>query len=242
MVSVPTARARERGTVRNDRHTWRRRAKLKLRCLVVAAAAGITLTVASVVLWVDSAFTETLAAHARQRATAANEIDKLRWQGGALSGQMSLMYRRTSLVAPTRDELGPHRAPQPDLWHFRRVSADGRRYRAGGESPSVLWPVTYWKNDAIDHHRGPLRIRSRSVQLVLELRATSVALAAVSAVLLFQWRRARLPFVRDERGHCVRCGYDLRAAPEQGRARFDRCPECGQSSGAAVEIRGHEWR
>ena len=33
--------------------------------------------------------------------------------------------------------------------------------------------------------------------------------------------------VRSRRGHCPRCGYDLRASP-------GRCPECGEAAGAAA--------
>lgn len=35
---------------------------------------------------------------------------------------------------------------------------------------------------------------------------------------------------RASAGYCTVCGYDLRATPEPGGARLDRCPECGSLS------------
>jgi len=64
---------------------------------------------------------------------------------------------------------------------------------------------------------GDGRLREWGVQLPLWALAVTLTLLPATRLI----RRVR----RHARGHCSRCGYDLRATP-------DRCPECGTIAAA----------
>ena len=76
------------------------------------------------------------------------------------------------------------------------------------------------------HMGGTIRMGSSAVSVVrFDLLAIPywcplglLVLLASFPVLVRAWRRMRMPA-----GHCIHCGYDLRASPE-------RCPECGADS------------
>jgi hypothetical protein len=53
-----------------------------------------------------------------------------------------------------------------------------------------------------------------------------VAGVFVTVAVCAGWLAAALSRRAKSSGHCVRCGYDLRATP-------DRCPECGMAAGGA---------
>lgn len=54
----------------------------------------------------------------------------------------------------------------------------------------------------------------------LPVLVTVLAVAVISFVLYVSWRRRRSALMRELKGLCIRCGYDLRASSNQ-------CPECG---------------
>ena len=66
---------------------------------------------------------------------------------------------------------------------------------------------------------GEFNVVSRIRVVALPTGAISIAAGIVIVYLIIR-SRSRYP-----KGHCQKCGYDLRATPE-------RCPECGTESGA----------
>ena len=68
-----------------------------------------------------------------------------------------------------------------------------------------------------------INTKVREVSLFLPCWLAALLSACLPAFRLMRWRARRLIRQRRERGHCVRCGYDLCATP-------DRCPECGMQA------------
>lgn len=66
----------------------------------------------------------------------------------------------------------------------------------------------------------------KSKEVVVPLWALGVF---AGGVMVFAWRRA----TRVEKGHCARCGYDLK-----GLAAGAVCPECGAAQGGGGQLEG----
>jgi hypothetical protein len=62
----------------------------------------------------------------------------------------------------------------------------------------------------------------------------TVLLSIAPGLAFLRWRRSKL----DRTGHCVGCGYDLRASPEPTGTLLATCPECGRPSQGTVKDPG----
>jgi len=136
-----------------------------------------------------------------------------------------------SMVA---DRVHPFAFPRPDEWRRDRwgpwtwesgslrafLGPDGRPER---ETLDGLWRrVPGAPDEAVS---GPLPMFG--VYKVPFWQPMAAAAGPSLLWLAVRGRRARVRRRRRRLGLCLSCGYDLRAAPEPGRALLRRCPECG---------------
>ena len=120
-------------------------------------------------------------------------------------------------------------------WTGGRADRSGRRWYRDSTEPSEMirgnW--RFWTQS--DPHRllgiitwGRASYgRSEwgmSILLPYWLLACGAAAAGTGVLMMSRLLHRRS---RRRAGKCVRCGYDLRATPQEGGALLDRCPECG---------------
>lgn len=151
--------------------------------------------------------------------------------GFSVKAEYGLISQRGELYA----FFGVVQVPQPlDVDHIRRYVH--RRY----PPKTFVWPdlnpcagFGYLKQlqefdwvshstgirarDADDSHGSGLSIDGMTYQILVPTWAIVLASGALPTVGVMHWRRIRVAI---RSGHCVKCGYDLRASK-------DRCPECG---------------
>jgi hypothetical protein len=210
----------------------------KIRRRLIAASAMIctVFTLTLMALWIDSQFTDTGATF-KHSHPSRDRLSGFNLQVQSFSGRIDLLYSDGSLTAPTPkdvDSLNPYRRSGPDLWHFWRYPAQGRvAHSAANVPPPLGWFAPYWRHQKSDERlgQGPLQVHVQSIMVALNIRALVLISAALSALLLLQWRRQCLYLLRARQGQCVRCGYDLRSNSEPGGKLLDICPECGSKSG-----------
>jgi hypothetical protein len=138
-----------------------------------------------------------------------------RSQGDSRSAEVRLLWlgaaglhfeRGQAFASPPPPELVLKAAPFVIPWYFS--SSDGAPAGA---------PRLHWTRPRVDLRTGVT---------YLHLPYWLLQLLTLAPPIAFVWRRRRHSR-RDAAGLCPSCGYDLRATP-------DRCPECGQTSGAVT--------
>ena len=147
------------------------------------------------------------------------------WAGG---GQMRLdvTFRYVTPIADAdrfRDSpaLGPER---PDPWEamYRgRIFGISKSSRAIGLPAGHVFGFYYSSGQTIyGSSEPPLRVRGVHTEVYAPLWAFSLFLSLPAIGRVVRRIRARR---RPAPGHCLACGYDLRATPGQ-------CPECGAAA------------
>lgn len=152
--------------------------------------------------------------------------------GVSVRAEYSLISQRGKLYA----FLGLVQVPQPlDVDYVRRYVH--RRH----PPETFAWPDLHWligfgylrrlddfdlvnhstgvriRDDDDDSHGSGLSIAGMTYQIVVPIWSIVLVFGAFPVLRAIQWRRRRFAA---RRGHCRKCGYDLRASE-------DRCPECG---------------
>ncbi len=166
-------------------------------CFNILAAFSLLLLVATVGLWVRSYWVS----------------DRLLWRAG---GWASLS------VYPNRGSIAIMRAENtPDHFEFiQEPAAEGRfpRCAARIDLKWTMLGIAYYADPDI-HHGWILSEGQRplpAVEVVMPIWPLVLLLAIFPSLRCYLWFKRRRPAP----GHCLKCGYDLRASTE-------RCPECG---------------
>jgi hypothetical protein len=196
------------------------------KLFTLAAGASAVLCIAVCVLWVRGYFA----------------ADRLFWQGWEDEGDRS--YWRQDLILSGRGSVGMNRIVQSGPRESYRMAID--RMLARNQMLARSGPVHF--HDTLpaaypDFHfgdddpvwggfkrrvhsymeAGRTRPKTYGWEVVVPYWALFAATAALPLAWGWRWRRRRRLIAV---GHCVACGYDLRATP-------DRCPECGTAAGGA---------
>jgi hypothetical protein len=125
-------------------------------------------------------------------------------------GQLRLAVGRSIILTPGQ--------PDHELGKYKKWTWDHYRDETG---QGVTWPTNLLGLGRYEDSFGAGNSFTTTMRtqegVVLPLPLLAIASAILPAWWVVLWRRSRL---RQKRGVCSRCGYDLRATPE-------RCPECG---------------
>lgn len=113
---------------------------------------------------------------------------------------------------PTREDGRVH-------YSSSRVDPRDRSMARAAQSQELMWGVGFETEEATNvwDIQG---LTSQHWVLMLPCWAPAAAAAILPALWVRRWQRRRRHEIRQRRGLCPRCGYDLRGTP-------DRCPECG---------------
>jgi len=162
-----------------------------------AVAVSLLMCVVTVVMWVRSYRLWEWAAYQTTSGRLCTVTSRL----GALSfdvtdgwpaGQFKPFERHSDPVLVAG-------LPPPSEWHLLGFGVDRHTQKVG-----------------VGHWRGP----TSGTSIVVPYWFVAL-LAMISAVMPAVWVGRKISTARRVRmGHCLACGYDLRATP-------DRCPECG---------------
>ena len=163
---------------------------------------SLLLCLATAALWVRGYWR--MDAAGWRRAVAPGEPE---WWFGLSSAGGRLMVFGALYPPPA----APQRLPGGWYWH----SYDNTPIRYAGGPFANRWGFGLISTEAAD-------VRERGI--VLPAWAATVFFALLPAIRLASIIRRRRLMAE---GHCLRCGYDLRATPE-------RCPECGQFPAGAT--------
>jgi len=102
----------------------------------------------------------------------------------------------------------------------RTLRNDPRNWRFWTQSdPHRLLGIITWGRASYGRSEWGM-----SILLPYWLLACGAAAAGTGVLMMSRLLHRRS---RRRAGKCVRCGYDLRATPQEGGALLDRCPECG---------------
>jgi hypothetical protein len=180
------------------------------------AAVSLVVCVAAVSLWIRS-------------AAGAIAYERRAWDEAALTVRHDSvsLYNGIVRVGAVRQRLGT--LPRSNaMARIRGNQSPWSRPSTAGHLPgtsprSDLWLYSF-RSDA--RQLGPEHVSQWAVRLRLW------PLAGIAAVMPGVWVTRKFRHARRVRmGHCISCGYDLRATPLSGGALLDRCPECGARPG-----------
>jgi hypothetical protein len=192
------------------------------RLFTFASALSLLLCMATVVLWVRSYWVHDSIEYLHDLPGSTYWVRQI-YDGYASRGGVKLSYIRSS--ASDQLNIISFREDAKIQPHFRQGQYPARSVPI---IESVLPPTALLRSVGIgfDGHDDGLQIPSNvwQDQLVFPYWLPTTVLAMPCAV----WLRLMLTrHRRNKVGHCLTCGYDLRASK-------DRCPECGTPIGVAT--------
>jgi hypothetical protein len=181
---------------------------VKRRVFNILTLLSLAVFVATLILWIRGHW----------QCDQLNWFNEYRGAGIASANSVIMMTFRPGYTGP--DAMPPLKTG----WRYTHYPAQ----RAGQEMVRCQIPIAKyhrlgWLGFAYDPnhletHSGPPKIVLYSAYRFYFPHWAVAAVTAIGPSMWF-WRRQR-ERMRRTLGHCVNCGYDLRATP-------DRCPECG---------------
>jgi hypothetical protein len=198
---------------------------VRRRLFNVLAGASLVMGVAMGALWVRSYY-------------VSDAIGLTRWsEYGAESNRGALIFQ--AFTQHVHERVHPHlpceqerQWPYCSAWQLDTyLGAPPKIWWTNLCGVRTYWPGVqagrYFATNLGDDYTAPVLLYHSVGIVVLPHWMVIALLGILPAVWGVGYRRGRSRRRAFERGHCARCGYDLRATPE-------RCPECG----TAPERRG----